>query len=105
MKLSNDVDPEGVRTIAVVTKVDKADKGIRAKIEGKDVDSVRLALGYVGVRNRTQDEIDEGIYTFCVMCSAYHQLLEFLGLLMLKVETDMYRYIMIFDFASCANAV
>jgi len=62
--LSREVDPEGIRTIAVVTKIDKCEKGIKAKIEGTAEDSVKLKLGYVAVRNRTQEEIDAGTYCF-----------------------------------------
>jgi len=56
--LSRKVDPDGERTIGVVTKIDKCEKGIRSKLEGKGPGNLILKLGYVAVRNRTQEEID-----------------------------------------------
>jgi len=56
--LSREVDPAGVRTVGVVTKIDKCELGIRSKLECRTEADLKLALGYVAVRNRTQDEID-----------------------------------------------
>jgi hypothetical protein len=46
------LDPDGKRTIGVITKIDIMDRGTNAKnmIMGKDVS---LRLGYVGVKNRS----------------------------------------------------
>jgi len=54
------VDPQGIRTIGVVTKIDIMDKGTSAKrmIEGKDV---ALRLGYIGIKNRSQQDIIDRI--------------------------------------------
>ncbi|CAI5482675.1 unnamed protein product [Closterium sp. Yama58-4] len=48
--MSQEVDPDGDRTLAVVTKVDRAPDGLYEKIQGN---SVRIGLGYVCVRNKT----------------------------------------------------
>lgn len=46
------MDPEGKRTIGVITKIDIMDRGTNAKnmLLGKEVN---LKLGYVGVKNRS----------------------------------------------------
>jgi dynamin 1-like protein len=51
--MARSVDPKGIRTIGVITKIDIMDKGTSAKrmIEGKDVN---LRLGFVGIKNRSQ---------------------------------------------------
>ncbi|GJP35534.1 hypothetical protein CLOM_g20043 [Closterium sp. NIES-68] len=48
--MSQEVDSDGDRTLAVVTKVDRAPDGLYEKIQGN---SVRIGLGYVCVRNKT----------------------------------------------------
>ncbi|CAI5966716.1 unnamed protein product [Closterium sp. NIES-65] len=48
--MSQEVDPDGDRTLAVVTKVDRAPDGLYEKIQSN---SVRIGLGYVCVRNKT----------------------------------------------------
>ncbi|CAI5480041.1 unnamed protein product [Closterium sp. Yama58-4] len=48
--MSQEVDQDGDRTLAVVTKVDRAPDGLYEKIQGN---SVRIGLGYVCVRNKT----------------------------------------------------
>lgn len=60
LKLAREVDPKGIRTIGVITKIDIMDKGTSAKrmIEGKDV---ALRLGYVGIKNRSQQDIMDRI--------------------------------------------
>ena len=47
------LDPKGIRTVGVITKIDIMDKGTSAKrmIEGKDV---ALRLGFIGIKNRSQ---------------------------------------------------
>ena len=56
LQIARDVDPKGIRTIGVITKIDIMDKGTSAKrmIEGKDV---ALRMGFVGVKNRSQQDI------------------------------------------------
>lgn len=62
IKLAKEVDPEGKRTLGVITKVDlcKADTKIEEKLKGDD-DNVNLSLGFIAVRNRTPEEVKKGI--------------------------------------------
>ncbi|KAK9912721.1 hypothetical protein M0R45_036570 [Rubus argutus] len=53
IRMSQSVDKMGERTLAVVTKVDKAPEGLVEKVA---VDDVNIGLGYVCVRNRIGDE-------------------------------------------------
>jgi len=56
LQMARQVDPEGKRTIGVITKIDIMDRGTNAKnmILGKEIS---LRLGYVGVKNRSQEDI------------------------------------------------
>ncbi|KAL6189837.1 hypothetical protein ACLB2K_036238 [Fragaria x ananassa] len=54
--MSQSVDKTGERTLAVVTKVDKAPEGLLEKVTADDVN---IGLGYVCVRNRIGDETYE----------------------------------------------
>ncbi|KAB2607688.1 dynamin-related protein 4C-like [Pyrus ussuriensis x Pyrus communis] len=56
IRMSQSVDKTGERTLAVVTKVDKAPEGLLEKVAGDDVN---IGLGYVCVRNRIGDETCE----------------------------------------------
>ena len=51
--MSQQVDQEGKRTLAVVTKVDKAPEGLLEKVTAN---AVNIGLGYVCVRNRTDQD-------------------------------------------------
>lgn len=51
--MSQQVDQEGKRTLAVVTKVDKAPEGLLEKVT---TNAVNIGLGYVCVRNRTDQD-------------------------------------------------
>ncbi|CAK9136890.1 unnamed protein product [Ilex paraguariensis] len=53
IRMSQRVDKTGLRTLAVVTKADKAPEGLLNKVEADDVN---IGLGYVCVRNRIGDE-------------------------------------------------
>ncbi|XXG51094.1 hypothetical protein AAC387_Pa02g4947 [Persea americana] len=53
IRMSQRVDKTGERTLAVVTKVDKAPEGLPEKVT---TDAVNIGLGYVCVRNRIGDE-------------------------------------------------
>ncbi|KAF2307385.1 hypothetical protein GH714_026785 [Hevea brasiliensis] len=53
MGMSQQVDKTGERTLAVVTKSDKAPEGLLEKVTADDVN---IGLGYVCVRNRIGDE-------------------------------------------------
>ncbi|KAI4332439.1 hypothetical protein L6164_017349 [Bauhinia variegata] len=53
IRMSQTVDKTGDRTLAVVTKADKAPEGLLEKVTADDV---HIGLGYVCVRNRIGDE-------------------------------------------------
>ncbi|KAF5727253.1 hypothetical protein HS088_TW22G00942 [Tripterygium wilfordii] len=53
IRMSQQVDKTGERTLAVVTKVDKAPEGLLEKVTADDVN---VRLGYVCVRNRIGNE-------------------------------------------------
>lgn len=50
VKLASTVDPQGVRTLGVVTKIDQSTGSIKRKLEGLDGSDVSLKLGFVAVR-------------------------------------------------------
>jgi vacuolar protein sorting-associated protein 1 len=56
LQMARNLDKNGIRTIGVITKVDIMDRGTNAKrmIMNQDV---TLRLGYVGVKNRAQEDI------------------------------------------------
>lgn len=56
LQMAREVDPKGHRTVGVVTKLDIMDAGTNAKnmLENKEVP---LRLGYVGIKNRSQQDI------------------------------------------------
>lgn len=58
LKLAREVDPTGDRTIGVITKIDLMDQGTNARdvLENK---IYPLKLGYIGVVNRSQNDINE----------------------------------------------
>lgn len=58
LQLAREVDPEGDRTIGVVTKIDLMDEGTDALelLQGK---IYPLKLGYFGVKCRSQKDINE----------------------------------------------
>jgi dynamin 1-like protein len=58
LQMARDLDPKGIRTLGVITKIDIMDKGTNAKqmIMGHEVP---LRLGYVGVKNRSQQDIND----------------------------------------------
>ena len=51
--MAKELDPRGIRTVGVITKIDIMDRGTSAKkmLMGQDVP---LRLGYIGVKNRSQ---------------------------------------------------
>ncbi|XP_062030289.1 dynamin-related protein 5A [Rosa rugosa] len=60
IKISREVDPTGERTLGVLTKIDLMDKGTDAVeiLEGK---SYRLKFPWVGVVNRSQQDINKNV--------------------------------------------
>uniref|UniRef100_A0A3Q3VPR2 Interferon-induced GTP-binding protein Mx n=1 Tax=Mola mola TaxID=94237 RepID=A0A3Q3VPR2_MOLML len=57
LKLAKDVDPQGLRTIGVLTKLDLMDAGTDAR-EILENRLLPLRRGYIGVVNRSQKDID-----------------------------------------------
>jgi hypothetical protein len=59
----DDVDPKGERTIGVLTKLDKLEPGsdTRRAINYLENKTKPLSLGYVGVVNRSQQQIDNNV--------------------------------------------
>lgn len=57
--IARQVDPEGKRTIGVITKLDLMDKGTNAR-DALMNRIYPLSLGYIGVVNRSQKDIDDG---------------------------------------------
>ena len=56
LQMARELDPKGLRTLGVITKIDIMDRGTNAKrmLLGQDIS---LRLGYVGVKNRSQQDI------------------------------------------------
>ncbi|CAF1200933.1 unnamed protein product [Adineta steineri] len=61
MKLAKVFDPSCQRQLIAASKIDKYDKGIAEKLQGRGSGSMELQLGCVAVLNRNQDEIDKDI--------------------------------------------
>ena len=61
MKLAKAFDPSCERQLIAASKIDKYDKGIAEKLQGRGSGSMELQLGCVAVLNRSQVEIDENI--------------------------------------------
>ncbi|XP_045821719.1 putative dynamin-related protein 4A [Trifolium pratense] len=53
IRMSQNVDKTGSRTLAVVTKADKSPEGLLEKVTADDIN---ISLGYVCIRNRIGDE-------------------------------------------------
>ncbi len=60
LQLAQQLDPMGNRTLGVITKIDIMDKGTDARkmLLNKEIP---LRLGYVGVKGRTQEDINNGV--------------------------------------------
>ena len=58
LQMARQIDPKGIRTVGVITKIDIMDAGTNAKkmLSGQEVP---LRLGYVGVKNRSQQDITD----------------------------------------------
>ena len=54
--MARNIDPKGIRTIGVITKIDIMDRGTNARrmIMNQEI---TLRLGFVGVKNRAQEDI------------------------------------------------
>ncbi|KAM3876011.1 dynamin 3a isoform 2-T2 [Diretmus argenteus] len=92
LKLAKDVDPQGQRTIGVITKLDLMDEGTDARniLENR---LLPLRRGYIGVVNRSQKDIDGkkdmkaarlAEKTFILSHPAYRHMAESMGTLHLQ---------------------
>lgn len=59
IQYAKQVDPTGERTLGVLTKIDIMDRGTNA-MEVLEGHALPLKLGYIGVKNRSQAEINAG---------------------------------------------
>ena len=66
LQMARELDPKGIRTIGVITKIDIMDAGTNAKnmISGHEVP---LRLGYIGVKNRSQLDIETNKRVFAAL--------------------------------------
>lgn len=60
LKLAKEVDPQGIRTIGVITKLDLMDEGTNAR-DILDNRKLPLRRGYIGVVNRSQQKINDNM--------------------------------------------
>jgi dynamin 1-like protein len=60
LQLAQQLDPAGIRTLGVITKIDIMDRGTDARnmLLNKEV---KLRLGYVGVKGRSQEDVDNKV--------------------------------------------
>lgn len=60
LRMARRIDPKGIRTVGVITKIDIMDRGTNAKrmIMNQEI---QLRLGFVGVKNRAQEDIQNQI--------------------------------------------
>lgn len=63
LRIAQELDPTGQRTIGVVTKIDNLPPGsdILNKMSGIGADAVSLEHGFFAVRNRTQAEVNDNL--------------------------------------------
>jgi len=101
LQLAQELDPQGIRTIGVITKIDIMDKGTDARnmLLNKEIP---LRLGYIGVKGRSQEDITNKVSVHLALKSemdffmnhaAYrHMPRELLGTqsLVVKLTTVMY---------------
>lgn len=59
LKIAKQVDPDGLRTLAIITKLDLMDKGTNAN-EVLTNRAILVKLGIVGIVNRSQQDIIDG---------------------------------------------
>lgn len=60
LQMAMELDPKGERTIGVITKIDIMDRGTNAKRMLMN-EEIKLKLGFVGVKGRSQADIQEGM--------------------------------------------
>ena len=52
LRMAKQVDPKGIRTVGVITKLDIMDRGTDAKRSIMNQE-VKMRLGFIGVKNRS----------------------------------------------------
>jgi replication fork clamp-binding protein CrfC len=57
--MARNIDTNGERTIGCITKIDIMDRGTDARSTLMNKGEVPLRLGYVGIKNRSQGDINE----------------------------------------------
>ena len=60
LRMARRIDPKGIRTVGVITKIDIMDRGTNAKRAIMNQE-IQLRLGFVGVKNRSQEDIQNQI--------------------------------------------
>lgn len=60
LHMAMSIDKLGERTLACITKIDIMDRGTDARALLLNKGEVPLKLGYVGIKNRSQADIQEG---------------------------------------------
>ncbi|KAF4953965.1 hypothetical protein FSARC_12283 [Fusarium sarcochroum] len=63
IKLARQFDPEGGRTVGIITKPDLINEGTESKIArvAKNLDSIKLKLGFFLLKNPKPSELEEGL--------------------------------------------
>lgn len=56
--MARQTDPKGERTIGCITKIDIMDRGTDARDLLMNKGEVSLQLGYIGIKNRSQADIN-----------------------------------------------
>jgi hypothetical protein len=59
LHLARQIDTKGERTIGCITKIDIMDRGTDARSLLMNKGEVPLKLGYVGIKNRSQEDINQ----------------------------------------------
>lgn len=72
--MARKIDDKGERTIGCITKIDIMDRGTDARSVLLNKGQVPLKLGYVGIKNRSQADINENktVKSFIILGSTIH---------------------------------
>jgi dynamin 1-like protein len=57
--MARKIDTMGERTIGCITKIDIMDRGTDARLLLMNKGEVPLKMGYVGIKNRSQEDINQ----------------------------------------------
>lgn len=60
LKITQEIDPRGNRSLGCLTKIDIMDRGTNARQILLNED-IPLRYGYVGIKNRSQQDINDNI--------------------------------------------